>query len=55
MSVDEKKLEIALKTIKRLEYVISVLRTSLLRLKNRRDWKDVGEVDSYIDKMLSLM
>lgn len=55
MSEDKRKLETALKTVKRLEYVISILRSSLLQLKSRRDWKDVEEVDSYIDKILSLM
>ena len=34
---------------------ISALKNGLLQLKNRRDWKSAEEVDSHIDKLLSLI
>lgn len=50
----DKELQNALDIIGKQTYIISVLRNGLERLRHDNDWHGVGEVNSFIDKLLAV-
>ena len=53
MSDHKKSLEAAIRIINRKYKELDYIRRSLSDLKIRRDWKNVEEVDEYIDKLIN--
>ena len=53
MSDHEKTLEAAMRIIDRKYRELDYIRRGLSDLKIRRDWKNVEEVDEFIDKLIN--
>lgn len=53
MNDHEKTLKVALEIINRKYIELDYIRRGLADLKNRIDWKDVKEVDDFIDKLIN--
>ena len=52
MSDHKKALEAAIMIIDRKYRELDYIRLGLADLKNRRDWRDIKEVDEFIDKLI---
>ena len=53
MSDHKTVLGTAIMTISRKYRELDYIRSGLADLKNRRDWKDIKEVDEFIDKLIN--